>query len=1044
MSGAPSYAASPWQTIANPVFTRADTRELPEPAVMSLAQDRAGFVWVGTQGGLARYDGYHFRSFLPDPANPKALPDGYVRTILPNATGGVWIGSSSSGLVHFDADTETFRTWHPDRTGRNGPNSASIDALLLNDDRLWIGGEGGLGVYDLRTATFSPVALTGRRRQPVVWTLLADRAGTLWAGTQTGLYSRSAHATAFREFQPGAGASPIRSAIYSLVEDHVGRLWAGSVNALFVLDPARHGAVALRSVPQDASTLAPGQQWSVTEMSPGVVWAGTDAQFSIIDAATHHVRRIVPDAQFSGGFTNGRLMQFLHDRSGLVWIANHVGGLLSYNPLSRGLYEVSATRGDIGFGDKGAVAVLATPANHVWVGGFRGRSVEFDSRTGRIAAMSLPNRGAIQTLVAGNDGVLWFGTTSGLCRLRSGASQAECPAQPSQLAAQSIYTILAEGDQLWIGGSGGLFNDDIAKGTITEFPRAGVSRKLSNGQVRVLYRDRRRRLWVGTENGLYRFDPDGRIARFVFAPGKHDAIGPGGMAAILEDRRGRIWAGMSGGRMNVLTEDRAGKVHFQYVGVADGMPHENVDGLAEDARGRIWASTDKGIALIDPDTLHARALGIADGVSDGGYWAGSVSRATDGTMFFGGLDGVTIVAPDAESAWDHTPPVVVSTLQVGRKTIPAGSVNRGGASIDLPVTARDINVEFAALDYSAPQALRYRYKLDGYDHDWIETDSQHRIAAYTHLSPGTYTLEVRGTNRLGVWSSHVLRVSVRAKPAWFEAWWFGILVAALVVALAYALHLMRTAVLRRRQSELETIVSERTYELSEANLKLQELSVSDPLTGLRNRRFLAQHLEADVSVSLRKFQDWNGNPGAEMPQDADLVFFLVDLDYLKAVNDQYGHHAGDQILIQMRERLQEVFRESDFLVRWGGDEFLAVARASRRREAAVIAERICTVVASRAFALGGGQLIGGSVSVGFATFPFVPQAPSAVSWRQVVSLADQALYMAKESGRNMWFGLVAGARTDPDKLSQTLEANAEEAVGSGALEVISRYSKPTE
>jgi diguanylate cyclase (GGDEF)-like protein len=1032
--GAPAEAAPPWQNLAQPVFVHTPSRELPEAAVMSLAQDSAGFLWVGTQGGLARFDGYHFRSFLPDAEDPKALPDGYVRTILPAADGGLWIGSSSNGLVRFDEKSETFRTWRPDRNGRAGPRSASVDALASSQDgRLWIGGDGGLGRFDPRTGSFEPIPLV-RGEAPVVWSLLIDRAGTLWAGTQSGLYYRSARAERFREFRLDSPARA-KPTIYSLYEDRAGRLWAGSVNALFAIDPAHRAARALRSSPDDASSVAPGQQWAITEATPGAIWAGTDSAVSIVDAASGRVRRLESDIKNPGGLTGGRVVGFLRDRSGMLWLANHVGGLLLYNPASRGLYEISATRPEIGFGDQGAAA-LAVAGDTLWVGGFRGRLAQFDPRTAHANVLTVPNRGAVQTLLPASDGTLWIGTTGGLCRLRPQRTEARCPALPPPLATESIYALLESGKDLWAGGSAGLVAYDAGAETVTAYPR-GNAAPLSNNQVRVLYRDRRGRIWIGTENGLDRLDPDGRIARFTSTPGDPNSIGPGGMAALLEDRRGRIWAGANGGPLDVLQEDRSGKVHFRRIGVADGMPHENVDGLAEDARGRIWASTDRGIALIDPDTLHARALGLADGISEGAFWAGTVSQAADGTIFFGGLDGIAMIAPNASSDWTYAPPVVVSALVLGRRNVPAWEVNRGDATIELPPDARDISAEFAALDYSAPDALRYAYKLDGYDRDWIDADPRHRVAAYTHLSPGDYTLEVRASNRLGVWSDHILRLGVRALPAWYETWWFRLLVTALLLLLAYGVHRVRTAVLRRRHRELEAVVAERTHELSDANERLSELSLSDPLTGLRNRRFLAQHLEADIALTLRRYEDWRANQTVEPPQEADVLFFLVDLDHFKTVNDRFGHYAGDLVLVQMRERLQEVFRDSDFVVRWGGDEFLTVARDSRRSDAAAIAERIREVVARRPFAVGGEQTMKVSVSVGFATFPFVSVAPDAVSWFQVVRLADHALYMAKQAGRNTWYGLAATAKTNPEVVVRHLESTAEELVRAAALNVIS-------
>lgn len=1032
VAGGPAFAASPWQQLADPVFVHADTRELPEAAVMTIAQDSTGFLWVGTQGGLARFDGYHFRSFLPNAGDPKALPDGYLRALLPDANGGLWIGSSSDGLVHFDAASETFRTWRRDPAGRAGPRSAAVDALAVAaDGRLWVGGDGGLGRFDPRRGTFAPEPLTARGTQPNVWSVLVDRAGTVWAGTQNGLYERPAGARAFRRFPLGAPAA----AIYSLMEDHSGAIWAGSVNAVFVLDAKRAHARALISS-AEAGSVAPGQQWSIAEMQPGVVWVGTDDAVSLIDAATYAVHRVEIDPKNAGGLTAGRVLQFLRDRSGMVWLADHIGGLLLFDPFSRGMYEISGSRPEIEFGNEGMPALAASGAGLLWAGGFNGRLAAFRAPSTHPVTSFLPNHAAVQTLVTGSHGRLWIGSTNGLCRLDAGAVTPVCPPQPAALAVPSVYAVLEFGGRLWVGGSTGLWVEDLARSTAAPFP-ARDGDGLSNSQVRALFRDHRNRLWVGTENGLNRIDPGGRIVRFVFAPGNPDSIGPGGMTTIIEDRRGRIWAGAAGGPLDVLQEDRNGATHVRRIGLADGLPHENVDGLAEDAHGTIWASTDRGLALIDPDSLRARAFGLADGVSEGAFWAGSVSRAADGTLFFGGLEGVTVVAPGAASPWSYAPPLVVSRLQLGRRTVSAWNVNRGDGTVELPANDRNINVEFSSLDYSAPRALRYEYKLDGYDRDWIEGDAQHRVANYTHLVPGEYTLEVRGTNRLGVWSRDVFRLGVHALPAWYETRWFRLLILVVLVLAAYGAHRLRTAVLRRRQRELEAIVERRTRELSEANVKLQELSLSDPLTGLRNRRFLTQHLEADIARTVRRYEDWRINRTGEPPTDTDVLFFLVDLDHFKVVNDRFGHHAGDLVLVQMRERLQEVFRESDFVVRWGGDEFLTVTRENPRSEAGPIAERIREAVASRPFELDGGQTIDASVSVGFAAFPFAQSMPDAIAWLQVVGIADHALYMAKEAGRNTWFGLAATDRTDPKRLSR-LDVSAADLVATGALHVMTR------
>jgi diguanylate cyclase (GGDEF)-like protein len=268
-----------------------------------------------------------------------------------------------------------------------------------------------------------------------------------------------------------------------------------------------------------------------------------------------------------------------------------------------------------------------------------------------------------------------------------------------------------------------------------------------------------------------------------------------------------------------------------------------------------------------------------------------------------------------------------------------------------------------------------------------------------------------------------------------------VLLLLLFVAAAYGAHALRTAVLRRHQRELEATVEARTRELVQANANLtgayhalEEMSLTDPLTGLRNRRFLTQNIEAELALSQRRYRDWL-RVGGEIPEDADIMFFMADLDHFKGVNDEYGHAAGDRVLQQMRDRLEQVFRETDYLVRWGGEEFLAVARRTRRSEAPELAERLRNAVANRPFELEDGRLISRTTSIGFAAFPFAPTAPDALGWLQVVELADEALYMAKHDGRNTWYELIASRYTEA-VLAQSPRISIEELIRNADVEVL--------
>lgn len=232
-------------------------------------------------------------------------------------------------------------------------------------------------------------------------------------------------------------------------------------------------------------------------------------------------------------------------------------------------------------------------------------------------------------------------------------------------------------------------------------------------------------------------------------------------------------------------------------------------------------------------------------------------------------------------------------------------------------------------------------------------------------------------------------------------------------ALLYATIRFRTRHLQRRQLELERKIDERTAALKEASL-------TDPLTGMRNRRFLTAQIGSETDLAVRRYQSHARN-GGPVPEDADLIFFLVDIDDFKSVNDVLGHAAGDAVLTQMRARFASVFRETDYMVRWGGEEFLIVARATSRRHAAELAERARRAIGAHPFTLPDGQALDKTCSIGFACFPLSTQAPSILNWSETVTLADRALYRVKLEGRNGWMGLTHAGKLPPDEVRSLLQ-----------------------
>ena len=323
--------------------------------------------------------------------------------------------------------------------------------------------------------------------------------------------------------------------------------------------------------------------------------------------------------------------------------------------------------------------------------------------------------------------------------------------------------------------------------------------------------------------------------------------------------------------------------------------------------------------------------------------------------------------------------------QVSRRCLSVASTRSAGSPTTLEIAPNDhrLRVEFSALDYSAPARNRYAYRLQGFDTDWIATEPSSRVASYTNLPPGDYTLQLRGSNRNGVWSRS-LEMPVRVLPLWYQTLWFRATLALLVLGLIAALVQARTEYLRRRHRELQSLVNERTAELEqrsqqlrESQLQLERIAYIDPLTGLSNRRLFESELRHGVAMVAR-------NGGV-------LTLLLIDLDGFKQINDQLGHDAGDALLVETALRLTHSVRETDRVARLGGDEFAIVLTGTGELlSVEIICHRILTALAAPVTYKGATLQV--SASIGSV------QCPSQGMTTEVLyKAADVALYEAKRT-----------------------------------------------
>jgi diguanylate cyclase (GGDEF)-like protein len=976
---------------------------LPHDSVYGFAQDSRGFLWIATFGGLSRYDGYQLRNYVHDEANPSSLPDNNIRMLLPAPNGGLWIATGNAGVITYDPASDTFH--HLPNLPAQLQSSHVFCMADDGDGGLWFGSQLGLVHYQAKSRSYELFGKAAHKAdangftEGSVFSILQDREGNLWVGGDHGLLIRQAGATDFKEVTglTGHGQLGAYPPVWTIFEDNEDRLWIGTdkVGAGTLNRTTGH----IEAVPEltgSGSPIGAATVRGIVEIRKDQFWIATYGSGLVTyNVATGRVRRYLRDLTSATPLSNDFLRSIYMDRSGIVWLGTD-RGLSRVNPFADGLLNIHASplRKDGLQGNE--VRSVTAQGNRIWVGFDQGgfAVVEPDGRIRNVKAAAGVNpadqsRREVLAMMVADENTVYAGG-AGLYEIDARRLTYR-PVPDPLLTKQVINALLIDGSDVWAATYNGLvrYNRTTHKAQLYAH-EVGHPGSLSDNYVRDLLKDSQGRLWITTRLGLDQFDP----ASGNFIHIRHNALDPSSLPnnniqPIAEDQRGRLWIGTIGDGLTVLwnwTPD--GKPHFRSLTRSNGFPSGIVLTVMRGKDGRIWCNTPDGLAVVDPDTLKVHTYTAADGLRTSSQNLFSSATLYDGTIVFPGDEGLVVVRPDLLRRRPQDQQLEATEISVpGDSLSPAAlawsSLKNG---IVLPSSHRAFQASFALLDFSATDGVQYSYKLDGFDKDWISSPTFRRTAAYTNLYAGRYRLLIRASGRFDGGLSAHMEIPVVALAAWYESTWFlllkiiaGILVIFLVVRL-------RTAVIRRRQAELETEVAMRTAELAgkqeellEANEKLAELASRDPLTGIFNRRqFLA--LAEDAIDHVRRTGE-------------AFTLLLIDADHFKSINDRYGHLAGDEILKSLVGRLSSQLRKTDLLARYGGEELIVLLTNTELHDGLELAERLRAHVANSTIRFGKHD-IQVTISIG------VTEATGQESVVELVKKADGALYAAKHGGRD--------------------------------------------
>ncbi len=920
---------------------------LPDNTVNAVVQTRDHYFWLGTEAGLTRFDGLEFVTF--DSQNTKEMSDSYVQTLFADREGGLWIGTGSgllklSGGVFVDYSLEGLV-----------PKSQIFAIYEDRGGSIWIGTDGS-GLVRLKDGRSIQFTTKDGLINDFVRVIREDRAGSLWIGTRGGLSRLKDGAFTNYTSRNGLPADFVRA----LHEDEDGGLWIGTYGSgLVLLKDGKFRTFSRKDgLPGDRIRSLYGDE-------QGNLWISTGDGLSLYSRGTFstYTKR--------GGLSDNSVNQVFEDEEGTVWAGTNNGGL---NRLMRAKI-VTFTR-ENGLPSDTTWPVYEDGKGRMWIGTNAGLCVLKDGELITYTTKDGLSNELINTIYEDGRGNIWIGTEGGGLNLFvNGRFKAFTSRQG--LSNDAVRAVCGTADgSLWLGTYGGglcRFRD----GRFTVFTKKDG---LSNDIVSGLYTDRKGGLWVMTHSALDLFK-DGRFTSYTTRDGLSNSF----VYAVYEDSQGVLWLGTYAG----LTRYKDGV--FRKAGAEQGVPGGSIFSILEDGRGSLWLGTRKGISAVRKqeldDVIDGRkkslspiTLDESDGMESQECVAGAYPpawKSHDGKLWFPTVKGLAVVEPDGITVNTQPVPVVIQSVIADGESVPRQP------PVILSPGRKRLEFHFVALSFAAPEKTRYRFRLGGFENNWVEAGGR-RIAIYTNLPPGRYIFRVTASNSDGIWNKDDTAFEFFLRPYFYQTIYFTVLSGLAVILAGIAAFSLRVRRMKARERELVALVKDRTKKLAEANRALGRLALLDHLTEIANRRQFHKVLENEWRRAIR----------GKKPTS----LIMIDIDHFKAYNDSFGHQSGDDALKAVASALKScVHRPGDMVARYGGEEFTVLLADTDAEGALAVAGRLRRAVEDLNIAhprSETGSMM--TISVGVATA--VPEKMAFSS--RLVGAADEALYRAKQGGRN--------------------------------------------
>ena len=839
---------------------------LSQSVINIIFQDSKGFLWIGTEDGLNRYDGYSFKVYKPEEENETSLSNRWITSIVEDNDGYIWIGTRQGGLNRFDPRSGLFTAFKHDPTNKNSLSNNRINSLFVGENNtLWVGTDSDLDRFDSQSETFVHYLGDEDGLENPITALFQDTAGFLWIGVRAnGLYQLNEETNSIKAFTNNNFTNSLsNNNITSITEDLDGNLWVATQNGLNRFKPNTQTFARYLHDPENPESIISNTLSYLYLDHNGVLWIATDDGLDIFNAQLDQFIHYRHEPANPGSVSNNLILSIFEDRGNVMWIGTNGGGLNKYN---RRQDEFAYYRGDLSnpnsLSGNLISAIFVEPNSTVWIGTLDSGLNRFSPSTGEFKQyhhdpfdQTSLSSDQIYSILVDRHGTLWVGTSNALNLFDPATGKSErfeSLDDSNGISGVPVYTIYEDRKgNIWLGTSEGLDLFNPITKTFTNYkndPQDPDS--LSDSQVVAIKEDLQGDLWVGTMDGglnrlLYN---EKNFIRYQNRRGDPKSLSNDAILSIYESKNGTLWVGTAGGGLNRydLKTDS-----FTAFTEKDGLPNNVINGILEDRENNLWVSTNYGLSRFNTFTNEFRNYTVSDGLQSNEFNSNAYAITTRGEMYFGGINGINFFDPLAISTDAYVPPIVLTSLTQNGEPMKTEVRVEALEEFTLQWPNNSFEFEFAALSYSQPNKNQYAYKLENFDDDWNNISTKHN-SRYTNLPGGTYILKLRGSNSDGVWNEAGRSIKITVIPPLWETWWVRSLTVLMLGTVVAAGYRWRIKSVESRNRQLENLVQRRTSDLEKRTRDIEALYEADERI-IRNVT-LNQVFQTlvDVSVSVLK------------------------------------------------------------------------------------------------------------------------------------------------------------------------------------------------